>query len=102
MLLSQWHENKIDLKSGVYKFHYSPPPGGGTKFNPKNLGKEIQGKKEEKGRKKEKKREGKKREWKKEEKKRKEKKWGKERERGKEKGKNWWVNSFEIRWCFFW
>jgi len=34
-----------------------PPRGGGTKFNLKNLGKEIQGKKDEKGGKKEKKRE---------------------------------------------
>ncbi len=34
-----------------------PPPGGGNEIQPKNLGKEIQGKKEEKGGKKEKKRE---------------------------------------------
>ncbi len=43
---------------GVYKFQNPPPPpGGGMKFNLKNLGKEIQGIKEEKGGKKAKKRE---------------------------------------------
>ena len=79
----------LTLIPGVYKFHYSPPPwgGGGTKFNPKNLGKEIQGKKggKKEGKKRKRKENEEERKRKRKEKEKRKKKEGRKKKYGKKK-----------------